>query len=59
MASPRVQLSALMLAAYDYSIAYKKGKKHTNADALSRLPLLDVPNNTVTPGDSVFLMQVK
>ena len=58
MASPKVQRWALMLAAYGYAIAYKEGKEHANADALSRLPLPDLHNNTVTHGDSVFLMQV-
>ena len=58
MASPRVQRWALTLTAYEYSIAYKEGKEHVNADVPSRLPLPDVSNNTVTPGDSVFLMQV-
>ena len=36
----RLQRYALFLAGYDYSIQYKNTKVHSNADGLSRLPLL-------------------
>lgn len=39
MASPRIQRWAVTLRAYEYTIVYKEGKNHCNADALSRLPL--------------------
>ncbi|XP_062400896.1 uncharacterized protein K02A2.6-like [Sardina pilchardus] len=39
MASPRIQRWAVTLRAYEYEIVYKPGKHHSNADALSRLPL--------------------
>lgn len=39
MASPRIQHWAVTLRAYEYEIVYKPGKHHSNADALSRLPL--------------------
>ncbi len=39
MSSPRIQRWAVTLRAYEYSIIYKAGKDHSNADALSRLPL--------------------
>jgi len=39
MASARIQRWALTLAAYQYTIQFKKGIKNGNADALSRLPL--------------------
>ncbi len=39
MASPRIQRWAVTLRAYEYTTAYKEGKYHCNADALSRLPL--------------------
>ncbi|CAB1435234.1 unnamed protein product [Pleuronectes platessa] len=39
MASPRIQRWAVTLAAYEYTIFYKADRDHTNADALSRLPL--------------------
>lgn len=36
----RLQRYALFLAGYDYSIQYKNTKVHSNADGLSRLPLV-------------------
>ncbi|PFX30124.1 Uncharacterized protein K02A2.6 [Stylophora pistillata] len=36
----RLQHYALFLAGYDYSIQYKNTKVHSNADGLSRLPLV-------------------
>ena len=39
MASPRIQRWAVTLTAYEYTIVYKEGKYHGNADALSCLPL--------------------
>ncbi|CAC5378002.1 unnamed protein product [Mytilus coruscus] len=39
MAAARIQRWALTLSAYEYKIVYKEGKKNSNADALSRLPL--------------------
>ena len=35
MASGRVQRWPLTLGAYDYTIQYREGKQHANADALS------------------------
>ena len=37
--SARIQRWALILSAYNYSIEYKPGSTHSNADFLSRLPL--------------------
>ena len=39
MASARVARWHMILSAYDYAIVHKEGKRHQNADALSRLPL--------------------
>ncbi|XP_043911581.1 uncharacterized protein K02A2.6-like [Protopterus annectens] len=39
MVSPRIQRWAVTLRAYEYEIVYKPGKHHSNADALSRLPI--------------------
>ena len=41
MASARIQRWALTLSAYTYTIQYKAGKDHANADGLIRLPLED------------------
>jgi len=39
MASPRLQRWAVIMRAYEYSIEYKPGPEHQNADCFSRLPL--------------------
>ena len=57
MASARVQRWALTLSAYNYRIRYKKGSEVPNADALSRLPLPDVPDNVPIPAEHILLME--
>ena len=54
MAASRIQRWALTLSAYEYSIAYRPGKEHANADALSRLPLPQQTDMPV-PGDLLLL----
>ena len=56
-ALPRVQRWALTLAAYEYEIQYKAGITNGNADALSRLPLPEMPDVTPIPGDTIKLME--
>ena len=56
LASARIQRWALMLVAYSYSIAYKPGAEHANADVLSRLPLQVVPANIPLPGETILLL---
>ena len=56
MASPRVQRWALMLSAYNYTLLYKAGSENANSDALSRLPLTDMPESTPLPGETVQLL---
>ena len=58
MAAARIQHWALTLAAYDYSIDYKPGPEHANADALSRLPLPVSPPTTPLPVKTVFAMEL-
>ena len=53
MAAARIQRRALTLAAYNYSIKYKPGPEHANADALSRLPLPVSPPTTPLPAETV------
>ncbi|CAB4033162.1 hypothetical protein ETSY2_42270 [Paramuricea clavata] len=59
-ASPRVQRWALTLAAYEYDIhvQYKAGTMNGNADALSRLPLPEMLEETPIPGDTIKLMEL-
>ena len=56
MASARIQRWALMLGAYDYSIAHKPGKAIAHADGLSRLPLPDTPDITPIPAEVAHLI---
>ena len=53
----RLQQWALILGAYDCKIAYKAGEDHSNADALSRLPLPTTPSVVPTPPETIHLME--
>ncbi|KAL7843904.1 hypothetical protein SRHO_G00224430 [Serrasalmus rhombeus] len=44
MAAARMQRWALLLSAHNYTIEYRKGALHANADGLSRLPLPHAPS---------------
>ncbi|CAG2211726.1 unnamed protein product [Mytilus edulis] len=55
MAAARIQRWALTLSAYEYKIVYREGKKNSNADALSRLPLNRVGKKEV-PAEMIMLM---
>ena len=60
LASARIRRWALVLAAYDYSIKYKPGAAHANADVLSRLPVPDLPPRETPPSEithSINLLQ--
>ena len=57
--SARIQRWSLTLSAYDYEICYRSSKAHSNADALSRLPLPVASGevNTPLPAETVLLME--
>ncbi|KAL7853111.1 hypothetical protein SRHO_G00188960 [Serrasalmus rhombeus] len=57
MTSLRIQRWAVTLAAYEYTIMYKVGRDHTNADALSRLPLDWERESTPEEEDRVLLFE--
>jgi hypothetical protein len=57
LASARIQRWALTLGGYDYTIEYKPGESHSNADFLSRLPLPETSQNIPVPHETVFLME--
>ena len=48
IAAARIQRWAVQLSAYLYDIEFKPTKEHSNADALSRLPLLDSTESSVS-----------
>ncbi len=56
LASARIQLWALTLSAYQYSIVYRAGKENANVDALSRLPLPETSAVSYVPPGTVFSM---
>ena len=58
LASARLQRWALTLGAYDYTITYKPGPQHCNADVLSRLPLPNSPENVPVPQETVMAMEM-
>lgn len=55
-ASSRIQRWSLLLSSYEYTIAFKPTHKHGNADAMSRLPLPEKPNNVPVPQELVMLI---
>ena len=58
MASSRIQRWALALSTYQYSIRYKSGAQHANADAFSRLPSPQSISCVSTPGDVLTLLDL-
>ena len=58
MASAHLQRWALTLSAYDYTIGYKPGDQHVNAEALSHLPLPDHPKDVPLPRKLVLLFEM-
>ena len=58
LASARIQRWSLTLGAYDYSIQFKPGKDHNNADMLSRLPLPETPKDIPLPGETVLVLNM-
>ena len=57
LASTRIQRWALTLSGYDYTISHKSGRDNLDADALSQLPLPNVPSDVPLPGECVLLLQ--
>lgn len=55
--SARIQRWSLTLAAYEYELQYKASADHANADALSRLPLTELPESTPLPPEFILAME--
>ena len=56
-ASARVHQWSLLLSAYEYTMKFRCTSEHSNADALSRVPLREIPAQTETPAELVLLME--
>ena len=56
-ASARVRRWSLLLSAYEYTMKFRCTSEHSNADALSRVPLREIPAQTETPTELVLLME--
>ncbi|KAJ8351825.1 hypothetical protein SKAU_G00233010 [Synaphobranchus kaupii] len=57
IASGHIQRWALTLAAYEYTICYKEGSRHANADAMSRLPVSTTVGYVPLPGELILLLE--
>ena len=55
-ANARIQRWSLLLSQFDYDLVFKAGKDNKVADALSRLPIEDVQNNSNTPNEYINLV---
>ena len=55
-ASDRIQRWALTLVSHEYTIGCRT-TQHANADAMSRLPLLDTPVQTPASGELVLMVE--
>ena len=54
-ASARIQRWSLTLSMYQYSLKFKSSLENGNADALSRLPLVTVPDDPPLPSETILL----
>ena len=58
MASSRMQRWALKLAAYKYTLWYRRGTENGNADAMSRLPLEETGPTEEVPDELVLALEL-
>ena len=55
--SPQASARVQRWAMYDYKITFKPTAAHSNADGLSRLPLLEAPSDVPVPAELVLLVE--
>ena len=58
LASARIQHWAWTLGAYNYTMEYKPGQDHGNADMLSRLLLPESPSEVPIPGETILVLDM-
>ena len=56
-ASAQIKRWSLLLSNYEYTLSFRGTAAHGNADALSRLPLPEVPDPSSTPPELVLLVE--
>ena len=56
-ASARIRRWSLFLSSYEYSLSFRDTQSHSNADALSRLPLPIAPEEEDPPPEVILLMK--
>ena len=56
--SAHIQRWAWTLGAYNYTMEYKPGRDHENADMLSRLPLLEAPTDVPVPSETILVVDM-
>ena len=56
-ASARIRRWSLFLSAYEYTLKFRDTLSHSNADALSRLPLEVVPATSDPPPEVILLLE--
>ena len=57
MAAARIQLWALTLSCYQYTLEHRPASQMCSADALGRLPLPTKPTEIPQPAETVFLLE--
>ena len=55
LAYAHIQHWTWTLGAYNYTVEYKLGRDHGNADMLSRLPLPEVPTDVPVPSETILV----
>ena len=56
-ASAQIRQWSLFLSSYEYSLSFRDTHSHSNADALSRLPLPIAPEEEDPPSEAILLMK--
>ena len=59
LSAARLQRWALLLSNYNYSLVYKSGKEHGNADGMSRLPIPHKPGEVSNVENHVHMVALE